>query len=94
MYSPQLTFPFMNLRDNQYVEMLFGNLSTQKYNYTYPELEVFSYSDDIIESIDILDPDINFFNGKNNSMYHYFTDEQFKSNVKCELWLLHYSCKL
>ena len=51
----------MNLRDNDYVEMSFVNSSTyKKSNDTYPELKVFSYSDDIIENIDILYPDINY----------------------------------
>ena len=57
----------MNLRDNEFVEISFVNSSTQKSNDTYPEIEVFYYSDDIIENIDILDPDINFINYKINS---------------------------
>ena len=44
---------------------------------------------------DILDPDINFFNGKINSTYHYFTDEKSKSNVKCEsgFFIIHVNCR-
>ena len=97
MYSPQLTFQFMNLRYNQYVEMLFGNLSTQKYNYTYPELEVFSYSDDIIESIDILDLDIYCFNGEKKTIQRaiilLMSSLNLMSNLNNGFSIIHVNCR-
>ena len=51
----------MNMRDIEFFEMSFVDSSRQKSNKTYPHLDVFSYSEDIIVNIDILDPGINFF---------------------------------
>ena len=43
--------------DNEFVEMLFVDSLAQKFNDASPEVEVFSYTDDIIEHIDVLEPD-------------------------------------
>ena len=85
----------MNLRDNEFVEMSLDNSIAQKCNDTYAELECIGYGEDIIENIDILDPDINFSNEKISQTCHYFTHEKFKSKVKCEsgFFIINVNCR-
>ena len=75
----------MNLRVYEFVDS-----STQKSKYTYLELDVLSYSDDIIENILT-----NIFNIKIKATCHYITDEQFRSYVKCEsgFSIIHVNCR-